>query len=191
MRRGVFVAQGPGVDPHTVYMNPDTQTRNPCIRTPVTGGPAFTLRQQAAPPPTPPPPTFKHTHPIPPLSSTHTHTHTHTHAFSLSHAHTHTQLPLHAWRQAAPHHLSLSLSHTRTCTAAGGPAFTLGGKLAPPRTTAQETPAPGDYGAPQDAGQRGLAWSLGGKRREPDLGMHVQVGARGRRCCRIMRPGAT
>lgn len=69
------------------------------------------------------------------------------------------------------HHVMLS------CHTGGAPAFTLGGRISPPRTTAQETPAPGDYGSPGDGGQHGLAFTLGGKRKEADPALHLNVSA--------------
>jgi hypothetical protein len=60
--------------------------------------------------------------------------------------------------------------------AGGGPAFTLGGKLEPPKTSASDAPDPGAYGIPDDGAGKGPAFSLGGKRREQDPALHLQVG---------------
>lgn len=46
----------------------------------------------------------------------------------------------------------------------GGPAFTLLGRVVPPKKTNEEGPAPGDYSSPGASG--GPAFTLGGKRRE-------------------------
>ncbi|GFH14990.1 uncharacterized protein HaLaN_11136 [Haematococcus lacustris] len=60
------------------------------------------------------------------------------------------------------------LPHTRLLKGAGGPAFSLGAKLPPPKSTADSSPAPGDYGLPEAIGPLGPAFTLGAKRTEPD-----------------------
>jgi hypothetical protein len=62
--------------------------------------------------------------------------------------------------------------------AGGGPAFTLGGKLEPPKTSASEAPDPGAYGIPDTGAGKGPAFSLGGKRKELDPALHLQVRGR-------------
>lgn len=66
-------------------------------------------------------------------------------------------------------------------TGTGGPAWTLLGKVAPPKKTNEEGPAPGDYAA-VDPGPTGPAWTLTGKQKgsrkkedEPGPGEHQHM----------------